>query len=127
MLCKPLPSPNPISYKYLETKFGQNKDCRGSFPLCTQHVPRRSLTGKKSIVFHSSLHHQESNLPRIRALKPSRVYLNNGLIFHMFSVHEDGVLSRCSTLPNIMMSACDAWGLQSALSTQQIPEVKKKL
>lgn len=45
----------------------------------------------------------------------------------MFSVHEDGVLSRCSTLSNIMMSACDAWGLQSALSTQQIPEVKKKI
>lgn len=55
MLCKPLPSPNPISYKYLETKFGQNKDCPGTLEdpfLCVHSMCHVALLqAKKALYF----------------------------------------------------------------------------
>lgn len=54
MLCKPLPSPNPICYKYLETKFGRNKDCPGTREdlfLCVHSMCHVTLTDKTALYF----------------------------------------------------------------------------
>lgn len=48
------PQPNPISYKYLETKFGQNKDCPGTLEdpfLCVHSMCHGALTGKTPLYF----------------------------------------------------------------------------